>query len=58
MREKEEEELDKFREHCKNNKINIPDGYDDHTRFLLRILQGKGDYAKKINDILAHNEWK
>ena len=38
LREREEEELDKFREFCKENNITIPEGYDDDKRFVLRVL--------------------
>lgn len=38
LRDKEETQLEAFREYCQENSIAIPDGYDDDTRFLLRIL--------------------
>ena len=38
LRVKEEEQLEAFRKYCKDNNINIPEGYDDENRFVLRIL--------------------
>lgn len=38
LREAEEEKLEAFREHCKENDFTIPEGYDDEKRFLLRVL--------------------
>ena len=38
LREKEETHLEQFREYCKQNSINIPPGYDDDNRFVLRVL--------------------
>ena len=59
LREKEEEALESFREHCKENNITIPEGYDDDSRFVLRVLQGKkwkNDVAAA--EIISHSEWK
>jgi hypothetical protein len=59
LREREEEELDKFRDFCKENDITIPEGYDDEKRFLLRVLQGKKwKYDIAAGEILSHSEWK
>lgn len=59
LREREEEQLDKFREFCKENGHAIPDGYDDDSRFVLRVLQGKKwKYDVTIAEIIAHNTWK
>ena len=59
LRPKEDEHLDNFREHCKKQNIDIPEGYDDESRFVLRVLQGKKwNYEVTINQIIAHNVWK
>lgn len=59
LREREEEQLEKFRQYCKENKIIIPQGYDDDKRFLLRVLQGKKwKYDVASAEILSHSEWK
>lgn len=59
LREREEEELDKFREFCKENNITIPEGYDDDKRFVLRVLQGKKwKHDVTAGEILSHAEWK
>jgi hypothetical protein len=41
LRDKEEDHMEGFRNFCKEKEIVLPEGYDDETRFLLRILQGK-----------------
>ena len=59
LREREEEELDKFRDFCKENNITIPQGYDDEKRFVLRVLQGKKfKHDITAGEILSHSEWK
>ena len=59
LREREEEELEKFRDYCKENSIEIPVGYDDEKRHVLRVLQGKKwKYDVTAKEILSHNEWK
>ena len=59
LREREEEELDKFRDFCKENNITIPQGYDDEKRFVLRVLQGKKfKHDITAGEILSHAEWK
>ena len=59
LREREEEQLDAFRDYCKENGITIPEGYDDDKRFVLRVLQGKKwKYDVTANEIIAHNTWK
>jgi len=40
LREAEEDHLDNFREFLKANGTELPEGYDDESRFVLRILQG------------------
>lgn len=59
LREKEEEQLEQFRQYCKDNNITIPEGYDDDKRFVLRVLQGKKwKHDITAQAIIAHNEWK
>ena len=59
LREREEEQLDKFRDFCKENEITIPEGYDDEKRHLLRVLQGKKwKFDVTAGEILSHSEWK
>lgn len=59
LRDKEEAQLDAFREYCQENNITIPDGYDDETRFILRVLQGKKwKYDITAQELLSHAEWK
>jgi uncharacterized protein YeeX (DUF496 family) len=51
--------LDQFRDYCKENNIKIPDGYDDDSRFVLRVLQGKKwKYDIAAAEITSHAEWK
>jgi len=59
LREKEETHLDQFRDYCKENNITIPEGYDDDSRFVLRVLQGKKwKYDIAAAEIISHSEWK
>ena len=59
LRDKEEDHLDNFRSYCKEKGIFIPEGYDDESRFVLRVLQGKNwKYDVAANEILSHYEWK
>lgn len=59
LREREEEELEKFRDFCKENGHTIPEGYDDESRFVLRVLQGKKwKHDLTIQELISHCEWK
>ena len=59
LREREESQIEAFREYCKENNIEIPAGYDDESRYILRILQGKKwKYDVCAQEIQAHSEWK
>lgn len=51
--------MEAFREYCSENNIAIPEGYDDETRFILRVLQGKKwKYDVTAQELLSHAEWK
>ena len=41
LREKEEDQLDQFRDYMKENNITLDAEYDGDNRFILRVLQGK-----------------
>ena len=59
LRDKEESQLEAFREYCTENNIAIPEGYDDDSRFVLRVLQGeKWKYPETAQKIKDHSEWK
>ena len=59
LKQKEEDHLENFRQYCKDNNINLPQGYDDDSRFALRILQGKKwKYDVAAAEIISHHEWK
>ena len=59
LRDQEEEKLEEFREYCKSKGITIPEGYDDESRFVLRVLQGKKwNLEVTANEIITHSEWK
>ena len=51
--------MDIFRQYCKDNNITLPAGYDDESRFALRILQGKKwKYDVAAAEIQSHHDWK
>mmetsp|Transcript_11069 Transcript_11069/g.18523 ORF Transcript_11069/g.18523 Transcript_11069/m.18523 type:complete len:167 (+) Transcript_11069:146-646(+) len=59
LRDKEEDHLEAFRKFCKEKGQDIPEGYDDENRFVLRVLQGKKwKYEVAIEEIITHSEWK
>ena len=59
LREKEETHLEQFRQYCKDNNMEIPTGYDNDDRFVLRVLQGKKwKYDVAIAEIISHSSWK
>ncbi len=56
LRDKEEDHMEGFRNFCKEKEIVIPEGYDDESRFLLRILQGKKwNYQQTADEIISHS---
>lgn len=57
--DKEENYLREFREHMRAKNLEIPPGYDDNTRLVLRFLQGTGfSYEKAEQAIIANYAWK
>jgi len=56
LREREETHLNDFRGYLTTNSLKIPDGYDDDSRLMLRVLQKMHwDYKKAYDAIIEHN---
>ena len=59
LREKEQRELENFRQWLKDNNLELPPGYDDENRFSLRFLQClKWNYQATYDEIYRHREWR
>ena len=47
-----------FRKWIKDRDLELPPGYDDANRIVLRFLQGlKWDYQKTYDEIVEHSKW-
>ena len=60
LREREERHMTDFRQWIKDQgKPELPQGYDDGNRIVLRFLQGmKWDYPKTYDAIIENSEWR
>ena len=56
LREREETHINDFRSFLQVKSLELPPGYDDENRLVLRFLQGlKWDYQKTYDEIVEHS---
>lgn len=59
LREREETHIADFKKFLESKNLELPAGYDDESRNVLRFLQAlKWDYQKSYDAILEHAEWR
>ena len=59
LREREETHMTDFRNWLKDRSLELPPGYDDANRVVLRFLQGlKWDYQATYDEIVEHAKWQ
>ena len=59
LRDREEEHIEDFRSFLQAKKLQLPEGYDDQQREVLRFLQGcNWDYQMTYDEINEHKQWK